>query len=79
MQWIRVERWTFLAGIVSFVVAYGLAAFYGWQYNPYSGLSYDPFPAALLVPIVLFVLSFVLGARASGREEGLPAAAGEDG
>jgi hypothetical protein len=71
---IIVERWTFLAGIVSFVVGYSVSVVPGWQFNATTGVSYDPFPGVLLVPIVLFILSFVLGARQGSRSGTEPAA-----
>jgi hypothetical protein len=57
VQQVRVDRWTFWAGVVAFVGAFGVSTTWSWAR---AGLP-DPSPAVYLVPFALIVLSFAWG------------------
>jgi hypothetical protein len=61
MQQILVERWTFLAGVVTIALSYVYQALIGQQYNPATGVSYDYGAAFYLIALALFLLSYAIG------------------
>jgi hypothetical protein len=77
MQQIMVERWTFLAGIVTFVAGYAVSVFYGSQFNIQSGTTIDPSPGIFLIAAVFFILSYALAGRRV-PDEAVSAAAHSD-